>query len=361
MADAELVIAKVSEALRPWTRGGSEPFSMGLAKGASCRWLLPANGRRARKVLANWRPYGISSTVKWLAARTLVQVPGTSGLFPGLNKHPPLPVLDAKAFGLDSLDGALYPVIYVGTPGPQRKAVCTLVDGDGRSHAILKLPLEPGAEPALVREADNLQRLAETLPALAIPRALPGSSDRPAFLQTVLEGRPSARRFGAAHARFLLSLRGDGDIALEDVAAGLPASKQPRPAADQWLADLRGAVPRVWTHGDFAPWNLFVRPDGELAVFDWEEGQPDGFPVWDIAHFHVQQTFLFQESASPLALMQANPAYPDYLRALGLSREDGVKLFLLYCLAMARQAEANGEHERSQFLFEQFSSETGAR
>lgn len=44
-------------------------------------------------------------------------------------------------------------------------------------------------------------------------------------------------------------------------------------------------VPAVFFHGDPGPWNLVARPDGSIAVLDWENAMPVGPPVWDLMLF----------------------------------------------------------------------------
>lgn len=357
--DAELVIARVCEALAPWARA-SEPYAQALSKGAHCRWLLPADGRKARTVLAGWRPYGTASSLKWFAARTLTRLPIAAGRVPGLSKLPPLPVLNGKGLGLADA-GPLSLVVYIGTPGRQRKAVCTVVDSGGQARAIIKLPLEKGARASLARETANLIRLEAERPDLPAPRALPLDSDD-VHGQTILRGHPSGRGFTARHADFLVALAGGGPIHLTGFAAALHqgpvAAQLPAPVL-AWLGKVRGQVPSVWVHGDFAPWNLLVDAAGQLAAFDWEEGQSDGLPVWDIAHFHVQQAFLFRESESPLARMEANQAYSRYLKAMALTGGQGRVLFGLYCLFGAERALADGQEAQAQFLLKQVEKEMG--
>lgn len=42
-------------------------------------------------------------------------------------------------------------------------------------------------------------------------------------------------------------------------------------------------LPIVWTHGDYAPWNV-VRSGDRLSVFDWEDAAP-GLPLVDLINF----------------------------------------------------------------------------
>ena len=359
LGDAEFVIERVAEALAPWTRA-SEPYAQALSKGRHCRWLLPADGRKARKVLAGWRPYGLASYLKWFAARSLTRLPVAAGRVPGLGKLPPLPVLDGAGLGLPEA-GPISLVVYVGTPGHQRKAVCTLVNSDGHASAIIKLPLAKGARASLARETENLVRLQVERPDLPVPRALPLDDGCGVHGQTILRGRPSGREFSASHANFLLGLPGDGSIDLTGFATALHqravAAKLPASVLAS-LERVRGQVPAVWLHGDFAPWNLLINAMGQLVAFDWEDGQSGGLPVWDVAHFHVQQAFLFGGGEPPLARMEANAAYHSYLEGMALTVEQGRVLFGLYCIFNAGKALADGQVALASFLLEQIETET---
>lgn len=288
-------------------------------------------------------------------------VPVAADRSPGLRRLPPLPVIDGAALGIAEVEGPLGIIVYVGTPGIQRKAVCTLVDERGEPVAILKVPLEAGAHASLARETANLIRLEAERPDLPVPRALRLSAGSSVHGQTILPGRPSGRSFGSRHAEFLGALGGSGSVDLASVAAALrddPVASRLAPSVRSWLGVLGGRVPAVWVHGDFAPWNLRVDKGRRLAAFDWEEGRADGLPVWDIAHFHVQQAFLFGESQAPLARMEANPAYDVYLGDIGLTREQGRSLFWLYCIDGAGQAIADGQDALAQFLLGQLTAES---
>ena len=45
-------------------------------------------------------------------------------------------------------------------------------------------------------------------------------------------------------------------------------------------------------HGDFAPWNIKVSPDGSVHVMDWESGCPHGPAGWDWLHYMIQRATL---------------------------------------------------------------------
>ena len=45
------------------------------------------------------------------------------------------------------------------------------------------------------------------------------------------------------------------------------------------------ALPLVFQHGDPGTWNVFATTDGRIAFLDWEAGEPDGMPLWDLFYF----------------------------------------------------------------------------
>lgn len=92
-----------------------------------------------------------------------------------------------------------------------------------------------------------------------------------------------------------------------------PSPLADRPAFHALMAHAQGAdesralatlgtarAVRTLTHGDFAPWNVKrERTTGEWRVLDWERGDPDGVPGWDILHFIIQPLVLVRRAAAP--------------------------------------------------------------
>jgi hypothetical protein len=50
------------------------------------------------------------------------------------------------------------------------------------------------------------------------------------------------------------------------------------------LGAQAAAVPSVLQHGDPGIWNLFVDDQGRTVFLDWEAGEPDGMPLWDLLY-----------------------------------------------------------------------------
>lgn len=110
------------------------------------------------------------------------------------------------------------------------------------------------------------------------------------------------------------------------------------------IRSCRSAFPLVFQHGDTGTWNLLVRPDGQVAFFDWENGEPHGMPLWDLFYFlrtfgtwisrqigdqdreaSFRRNFL---TASPLSDLLAR-ATGEYCTEVGLATELAEPLFYI--------------------------------
>jgi aminoglycoside phosphotransferase (APT) family kinase protein len=50
-------------------------------------------------------------------------------------------------------------------------------------------------------------------------------------------------------------------------------------------AGITEPIPTVLQHGDPGIWNLMVGDDGRTVFLDWEAGELDGLPLWDLLYF----------------------------------------------------------------------------
>jgi hypothetical protein len=57
--------------------------------------------------------------------------------------------------------------------------------------------------------------------------------------------------------------------------------------ATQVSAISRGSkkFPVVFQHGDPGTWNMLVSEQNRVIVIDWEAGEPEGIPLWDLFYF----------------------------------------------------------------------------
>ncbi len=92
------------------------------------RWIIPRTPLVGWPALRQWRPYDLSSRLKWAAITTAYRA-RQLGLMPGVA---PIGVAGSSDLSWEHVgwreDPTPVPVIYVGTPGPTRKAVATLVN-----------------------------------------------------------------------------------------------------------------------------------------------------------------------------------------------------------------------------------------
>jgi len=263
------------------------------------RWLLPANGEAIESVLGSWTPYRTRSRMAWAVVRAASRM-GELGELPGaaMIETECAHGVDWRALGW-RWDGTPIAAIYVGTPGPRRKAVVHLVEGTtGRCRAVVKVPLNDGARNASLHEAAVLAELEEERRE-SVPRLLYVDRARGVVTQTFVDGRPGSRKWDAEHSRALRSLLLSGETTslrahaerwqLEGIGLRLPESVEI--AMEEIAADK--PVPACWQHGDFAPWNIRRMADGRLALLDWEEARRGGLPLCDAFHFLHVQDFLF--------------------------------------------------------------------
>ena len=143
-------------------RGATETATYVAVPGNEmARWLLPAASPEIGRVLASWAPYRLWSRVAWAAVRAASQLGRTADL-PGASV---LEVEGTRGADWESLGWRggepPIPVIYLGTPGPRRKAVVHLVDrASGNCKAVVKVPLTEEAKTAILHEAEVLEALA---------------------------------------------------------------------------------------------------------------------------------------------------------------------------------------------------------
>jgi len=51
------------------------------------------------------------------------------------------------------------------------------------------------------------------------------------------------------------------------------------------IAGSRHAFPLVVQHGDPGTWNMLVSKQGKIILIDWESGERQGMPLWDLFYF----------------------------------------------------------------------------
>ncbi len=51
------------------------------------------------------------------------------------------------------------------------------------------------------------------------------------------------------------------------------------------VAHSEAPFPLVFQHGDPGTWNMMVSAEDKVIVIDWEAGEPEGIPLWDLFYF----------------------------------------------------------------------------
>ena len=268
------------------------------------RWIVPQNTRCGWAVLKQWRPYDLTSRLKWAALMAAYRT-GQLGLVLGVVGVGMLGSPDKSWDHLGWIDEkSPVPVIYIGTPGQTRKAVVHLVSvSTCKPVAVAKVPIGAQSARNIVHEADILKSLEEEKPGIG-PRIRCVDRTVGISLQDSIGGRSSSRSLTQTHIDWLgrLSMPGTETSLREQaetLAKLLPQSKGLEDKTHHRLKSILGQLddpiplPSFWVHGDFAPWNLRWVEKGTLVAVDWEDARRLGLPGIDLIYFHVIQDFLF--------------------------------------------------------------------
>jgi hypothetical protein len=272
----------------------------------------------------------------------------------------------STAGGTDSIDwksvgwnSEIPPVtaVYLGTPGPSRKAVIHLLDSSsGVCQVIVKVPINEAARAAILREADVLSSLAAERCTFA-PRLLSVDRNRAISAQTVLPGAAGSRRLLPEYLHLLRALRLPGETtSIVEHAATLQEQLLWSAGSDRDLATITAALsqlcaahllPAFWVHGDFAPWNIKHRSDGPPALLDWEDARCGGLPLQDAFHFLHIQDYLFGKHPTSHA-GDLNP----FANELGLSTAQCRQLEIAYLVHSYLQRLTQQQPKHSDFLLD---------
>jgi len=80
--------------------------------------------------------------------------------------------------------------------------------------------------------------------------------------------------------------------------------------------------PLVFQHGDPGTWNMLVSPENRVIVIDWEAGEPEGLPLWDLFYFlrtYGSWMSRAQSKRNPLQSFSQNFLEPSPLHELLLT------------------------------------------
>jgi len=110
---------------------------------------------------------------------------------------------------------------------------------------------------------------------------------------------------------------------------------------------LSGRFPIARTHGDFAPWNILVRPDRSLTLIDWEFSEADGVADVDLAHYLlVTQHLLKRRDPSGSIQYGVNELH----RVGGYSVSDALTLIALAAASVILRKKKFLSDEKNKFF-----------
>lgn len=280
-----------------------------VGKSEHPRWLIPAHHKLNGDEFLGWKPYRPSSKLAWTGLKALLRWAGSAGLAACGGKRVTWSLdCDWHALGWSKL-AAPVPLVYMGTPGEQRKAVLHLLDSkSGVCELIVKVPLTGAAASAIGREAATLRDL-ERHAFAAAPRLVQYDQGHHVSSQTVVHGVRCEMKFTREVASLLQMLHLQGQtITLAESArelarfrAGLDLSSNDDALVTSALAEIQDdtALPAYRIHGDFTPWNIRLGPNGATALVDWEDALPRGLPLHDSFHFAHMTRSLFNRNPQP--------------------------------------------------------------
>lgn len=249
---------------------------LGMPAFGRLRWLIPAINNPIEPVSSLAPPTG---TLPRIGFNALTYFTKRFGALPGLVRNVALSqglIRECQSvLGLSHIDA-----ISIGTIGPRQRLTLLGRSSDGHP-CIAKIGLGEHGGTACESEARALAALAnDQWWSPRIPRLLRKGhwKNRAYVVQSVLQGRPLNSRDTDSLIRMSLdapstcvkTLR----IWIEHDALNISGLES--------LLCLRKIQPLLdepvnfgWVHGDWAPWNARLTPQGEMLIFDWEQAAPN--------------------------------------------------------------------------------------
>jgi thymidylate kinase len=266
----------------------------------SIRWVWPAHLKEPLVLkfysIQGWRSILFSMVLRWVFLLRLQRfVFSRATLIVNRTENPDFMIEGKWA-------------LFTGTMGPNRKAV--IYTETDTTPIFIKIPLGKNSIELVKNECDNLLKLSALNPSAFIFPKVIFHSDKAVAITDISDSGKRSTLLTDNHCKAIqaMSLIDRKDIILRDV----PAWKQALQYFETYKENHDSRLPaglirkveqliqsiddsKVVTtglvHGDFTPWNLFIK-NGELRIYDWELSDA-GCPLgYDAFHFIFQQAIL---------------------------------------------------------------------
>ncbi len=241
--------------------------------------------------------------------------------------------------------------VLAGNPGsPGRRVVVLVLDAHERPVAVAKAGLSEPAK-ALVRKERSFLEAVAGKPGVPKLRGTFQSSRLEALALDYIAGdSPRPRQDGALPALLWPWVDAKRTVTLSEtpqwrrLEAAVAGSGGLWPARAERLR-ARALHPALG-HGDLAPWNIKVSPQGRWTALDWERGEETGIAGWDWFHYVIQRAILVEHrSVDGLVervkeLLNSAP-FQRYAAHTGIAGFEGELALacLLYSAEVVRPAE----------------------
>ena len=267
-----------------------------ISVGGTPRWLVPHDYKQGLPTLRQWRPYTPTSLAKWHTLLRLYRL-GLLGYLPGVQSFG-VSGIRSVDWNYLSWDFHVPPdiTIYVGTPGPTRKAVVTFAQPEtGRLVSIMKIPLGTRAVDSITQEANALRNLEKNRTKVA-PKLQYHDPASGWSLQEAINGYPAGSRLTNDHYIFIQKLYNASSFTTLTILAAslLDRLVHLSSLSSEELFSINHILNQIhddtflatgWVHGDFAPWNLKWVSDNKLMAVDWEFAESNSPAGLDLIHY----------------------------------------------------------------------------
>jgi thiamine kinase-like enzyme len=269
------------------------------------RWLISTDPKHCHQLLKEWQPFTVSKKIFWkffsLGLYIYLSLPHKRPI--GYNICMPSN-FQWQNFGWHNDTPPSFS-IHVGKKGPTQKLILFIGEPDSKAiKTITKIGIGKNAykrqqhENQILIKLSKFKRFEGFIPTIKI---LDNCAENfPVTTQNFIKGKPSNKILDSKHINFLCKLKLDDEqMSLLNFKIELACKITNNHTIHKkikklLLSTLEGIscdlqIPKVISHGDFAPWNLKIIDGGKIAAIDWEYACLESFPMLDIFHFFAVQ------------------------------------------------------------------------